>query len=277
MKYILIVVVYLVFSACDYADIPCMFVAKNSVNERFKKSQEYNKNTAFVEIYSENDNYIITVASDAHIGKTKNFDAFIANSKAINAKAMVLNGDMCNGNDYDYNLLEKHLPLWSEQKYFLVVGNHELYFDGWKYFFEKFGSSTYYFTVKTNNSTDLYISLDSGSGTLGSYQLAWLKQLLETDRNKYRYCIVFTHNNIHRIRRTGSTNPVSEEVRVLTDLFYRYNVNMVIMGHDHVRNVIEFGNTTYITLDALQDANKSASYIKIWATSQKITYEFVAI
>ena len=54
MKQIPILVVCFVFSACNYADIPGMFVVKNSVNERFTKSQAYNKNRPFVEIISEN-------------------------------------------------------------------------------------------------------------------------------------------------------------------------------------------------------------------------------
>ena len=43
-----------------------------------------------------------------------------------------------------------------EKPVFLITGNHDLFFDGWKTFYEFFGSSTYYFTVSTPEVPDLY-------------------------------------------------------------------------------------------------------------------------
>jgi UDP-2,3-diacylglucosamine pyrophosphatase LpxH len=263
------------FSACNYADLPGMFVVGESVNDRFEQSMQYNSENQPVEIIVSNSEYIICVAADVHIGSTKNFDKFLLKSKQINAEAVVLNGDICNGNDYDYDLLEQHLPAFSQQKYFMLVGNHELYFDGWEHYFEKFGSSTYYFTVKTPNASDLFICLDSGSGTLGKKQINWFKELLKNNRSNFRHCIVFTHNNLYRIRRTASTNPVVHEMRVLTDLFARYDVNMVVTGHDHIRNVLEVGKTTHITMDALLDGFLEASFLKLTIQHEKIAHEFI--
>jgi hypothetical protein len=72
-----------------------------------------------------------------------NFNAFLQQSKTLNAAAAVLDGDICNGNDYDYEELKRNLPDTSELRYFMIAGNHDLFFDGWKYFYEEFGTSTY--------------------------------------------------------------------------------------------------------------------------------------
>ena len=189
-------------------------------------------------------------------------------------QAAVPNGDICNGHDYDYENLQAALPDTADLKYFMLAGNHELYFGGWEHFSKAFGSSTYYFTVKSGAETDLFICLDTGSGTLGSRQLEWFKEVLNDIRPAHRHCVVFTHNNLYRIRKTASTNPVQEELQVLTDLFARHNIGMVINGHDHLRNVLEFGKTTHITMDAAFDGFEKASYLTLTIDHNGVGYEF---
>jgi 3',5'-cyclic AMP phosphodiesterase CpdA len=213
--------------------------------------------------------------ADVHIGGTENFDKAIQLVKGSNTTALVLNGDICNGNGYDYDSLEQHLPEKTDLMYFMLAGNHELYFGGWNEYYNRFGSSSYYFTVKTPVATDLYICLDTGSGTLGSKQLAWFKKLLVESRLQYRRCIVFTHNNLYRIRHTLSTNPTNEELLVLTELFAKYKVDMVVTGHDHFKNVIKLGNTTHITMNALHDGFMYAGYFQINIKEGQLSYEFV--
>jgi 3',5'-cyclic AMP phosphodiesterase CpdA len=119
--------------------------------------------------------------------------------------------------------------------------------------------------------------LDSGSGTLGSEQLQWFKNLLENQRQIYRHCILYTHNNLFRFRRTFSTNPKIEEIQVLLDLFTRHQVDMVVGGHDHFRDETVFGNTTYIIMDAFLDRSNHASYFHLQQKNGKLQYEFVPI
>ena len=157
----------------------------------------------------------------------------------------------------------------------MVVGNHDLYFDGWKQFYSLFGATTYQFTVTTPQGTDLFIGLDTGSGTLGSDQLEWLENVLKNERANYRHCILFTHNNFFRIRHTFSTNPLVEELQVLMELFIKHDVDMMVTGHDHKKNVVKFGNTTHITLDALQDDFKDAGYLKLNIAPSEVGYEFI--
>ncbi len=141
-------------------------------------------------------------------------------------------------------------------------------------FYSRFGSSTYFFTVKTPKATDLFICLETGGGTLGNKQLDWLINIFETKRLDYRHCIVFTHNNFFRTRHTDSTNPPVEEIHALLELFIRYHVDMVITGHDHKQDTEVFGNTTYIIMDALKDGESNAGYFQIRVKSSTIGYKF---
>ncbi len=277
MKAIVALILGLIFSACNYADMGGMFVVNESVNERFEQSLEANKLNGNTELIVAVDEYNIAVMADVHIGGTENFDKAIQLVKGSNTTALVLNGDICNGNAYDYDSLEQHMPNKAELPYFMLAGNHELYFGGWNEYYSRFGSSSYYFTVKTPTASDFYICLDTGSGTLGSKQLKWFKELLENSRNNYRRYIVFTHNNLYRIRHTLSTNPTNEELLVLTELFAKYKVDMVVTGHDHLKNVIKLGNTTHITMNALHDGFMYAGYFQLNIKEGQLSYEFVDI
>jgi len=105
-------------------------------------------------------------------------------------------------------------------------------------------------------------------------RIAWVCNFLESSRKNYRHCIVFTHNNLLRFRPTLSTNPYVEEVQVLLDLFLRHRVDFVITGHDHIRDSAIFGNTTYITMDALLDMNPQAGYLELYVREDEMQYSF---
>lgn len=267
----------LFFASCNYADMGGMFVVEASVNQRFEQSVQWNSKHSQKNIEVQTDNYKFFVAADVHVGQTQNFEYFIAQAQANNANAMVLVGDISNGNVFDYEKIVAALPEKNLMPWYMTAGNHELYFDGWKHYFKFFGSSTYYFYVETPAAKDLYICVDTGAGTIGSKQLSWLKNLLENEREKYRRCVIFTHNNLFRARRTASTNPVVEELHVFAQLFAQHKVDYVITGHDHLQNVLQFGNTTHVTLDAMYDGFIFASYFVLEAKEGVLNYKFVDI
>ena len=141
-------------------------------------------------------------------------------ASAKSADGVLMIGDLCSGNEEDYDTLNAVINRYSHLPSLQLVGNHDLYFEGWQYFYNYFGSSTYYFSVSTPSDSDLFIMLDTGGGTLGDLQLEWLKNLLNTEREKFRNCIVLTHNNIIKSRFTTSTLPMQEEVKVLSAITF---------------------------------------------------------
>jgi predicted phosphodiesterase len=187
---------------------------------------------------------------------------------------IVIAGDLTTGHKEDMHIMKSRLEMNSPLPYFPVTGNHDLYFEGWEAYLEVFGSSTYTMEVRTPDTSDLYIFLDTGSATLGNKQTNWLKAILEDQRKQHRHCIIVTHTNFFRAHRTTSTNPLVDELYFLLDLFTDHSVDLVIMGHDHRRSVERFGPTTYITLDALLDGYKHASFLELHSTDNGITYDF---
>jgi predicted phosphodiesterase len=264
-----------VCNACEKSDLSGFFIASESVNLRFEQSMEWNAFHPYHEIVVPSEDYVILSMGDSHVGSINNLTTFLNIAKSANASAIVMVGDLTSGNASDYDVFQENIPDPDSLPSFLMVGNHDLYFDGWKQFQSRFGSSTYIFTIKTPAAKDLFICLDTGSGTLGNKQLDWLKEILQTSRNEYRYCTVFTHCNLFRNRHTLSTNPLVEELEVLIDLFTIHHVDMVITGHDHKKFSDHFGNTTYITMDALMDGLDYSGYFQLNIKNGNLDYEFV--
>lgn len=253
-----------------------LLYSKTRVKERFDFSIATNETLGPRNIITSSDTYSLFFASDIHMGGTQNLSKLIDSAKGHQAKAMILVGDLTTGKAEDYDVFRQHLPDTGQLTTFLAIGNHDLYFDGWQRFKDYFGSSVYTFTVQTPVATDLFICLDSGGGTHGPDQLQWLRKILQEQRTLFRRCIVFTHNNFFRAHHTPSTNPQVDEIAVLIDLFLRHSVDLVVTGHDHKRSVEVFGNTHYVTLDALKDTNANAGYLVAEVDNGTIQYNFVS-
>lgn len=268
-------VLTLLLTGCNNVlDFSGFIYSPDRVDDRFVQSDTWNQIHPFKTLTVNSDTYQILIAGDSHIGGLVNFDKLVNEAKKPENTAFVMVGDIVTGQKTDYDKLKNGLPDFSQVPYFLMVGNHDVYFNGWKTFYEYFGSSTYYFLVQTPTAKDIYICLDSGGGTLGEKQLAWLKNVLEKERQNSRNCVIFSHVNFFRDHHSGSTNPLETELEVLLPLFAKNRVNMVIMGHDHDRAIDKLGLTTYLTMDALKDNVFNASFVKLKITENKLGYEF---
>lgn len=261
------------FYSCDL-DLSGLFRSTDRIEDRFVQSAEYNSEHPFKNVVVTDSVYTVVVASDLHVGETKNAKKLFNLYDSSDYSAMVLVGDLVIGKREDYEVF-KSLTDSIEKPFFLMPGNHDMYFDGWKTYYEFFGSSTYYFTVTTPDTADLYICLDSGGGTFGKSQMDWLENVLLTERSNYRYCFVFSHVNMLRTRRTTSANPIVEETAFLINLFTEYNVNIVVNGHDHVQDAAKLGNTTYLITDAVVDSYEDAGYLLLSVDESSTDYEFV--
>ena len=274
MKIFFMLIAALSVTACEVVDISGMFLSDENVNQRFQQSVEWNALHPFREITVPTDDYLLLSMGDSHVGGTNNLDTLFSVAMELDAEAVVMVGDLTTGHAEDVDVLEQHLPHTDSISSFLMVGNHDLYFDGWSDYYSRFGSSTYLFTIRTPVAADLYICLDTGGGTLGNLQLDWLKDILETVRPDHRRCVVFTHNNLFRFRRTMSTNPNVEELMVLLELFSEHQVDMVVTGHDHEHFTQQFGNTTHIVMDALKDGLSNAGYFQLNIEEGQLSYRF---
>lgn len=267
---IILLIICLLLSSCEYLDFKGMVVTYTNADERFEKSMAWNEANAPFSVTSIDEDYTFFILSDSHLGGTKNITSMYEAASKESADGILMLGDLCSGNEEDYTTLNDIITSYDSIPSFQIVGNHDLYFEGWEYYYRYFGSSTYPLTVNTPSGSDLFIMLDSGGGTHGELQLDWLKEILENQRQNYRNCIVLSHNNILRSRYTISTLPMNEEVKVLVDLFLKHNVDYCFTGHDHKYDEFTFGNTKYLVTDALLDGNKDAAYLKLNVVSGTI-------
>jgi hypothetical protein len=270
----LLIIILSCNSCLKDADLSGFLHSTDPVNKRVKESLEWNDHNPDKDVAIDDKDYSLLIAGDTEVGGTTNLDTLISRAKSPGVEGFVIVGDITSGDPKGYDILEHELDTKNQSTAFFILGNHDLFFNGWDRYYSYFGSSTYAFTVKTSDASDLYICLDSGNATIGSIQLDWLSDLLAKERKDHRFCIVFSHVNFFREHHTFSANPLVDELHVLLDLFYRYSVDMVITGHDHHRSEEYFGKTHYITLDAMYDGFKDASYLKLKIKNGELTTNF---
>jgi hypothetical protein len=265
----ILAVTVLILTACTRSEDQA-----ETADQRFRQSMDWNEAHHENEISLPASDYTILAMGDSHTGTTRNLKSFFRLAKSGSAAAVVLLGDLTGGKSSDYDVFQKAVPPVDSLLSFPIAGNHDLWYGNWKEYYSRFGSSTYFFLIRTPGAEDLFICLENAAGTLGEKQLDWLETILKTRRSDYRHCIVFTHCNILRPRQTESTSAPVEEIEVLLDLFNRYNVELVVTAHDHKHDVEVLGKTSYIIVDALEDGLSYAGYLRINATHSGLTYNF---
>ena len=267
--------------SCERLDIVNMLLPlAKDVNKRVEESLAWNSTASVQTISVPDDDYRWYVCSDVHI----------EDARPANLKAMV-QAEKADEKAYFYQLLgdlifgREHMDWVTEivddpanDPGFVIIGNHDLFFDNWDAWKGAFHTSTYYYFVQTPGFKDIYIMLDSANGTLGEKQTDWLVDVLSKQRPGCRHCFVSVHTNIFRsdLSQFPSTNFTLEETYYLLDLMSHGSVDMMIAGHDHSRDVTTYNGVTYITLDQIKDGASNASYMVV-GVGQTVDYQFVPI
>ena len=266
-------------------DMVGMFAGSSpTIDERFEQAQEYNNKHGFVTLKALTDDYKVHVCTDTHISRTQvNWTKFIESYRAdMNCPVAIHLGDIIDAqNHFDemYSAYEAvSINPAKRDTLMVVTGNHDIYFKQWPLFLDKFKTCTYYFIVETPSGyRDLFICYDSADGTLGSKQLAWLKEKLEwADTQNFRHIIGCTHT--HLFKRDGSqghtSNYTIEETYALINLYASHGVDMIWSGHDHTREITRVSGITCIVVDSMKDEDKRPYYMLV-TMGENIAYEFV--
>lgn len=113
-----------------------------------------------------------------------------------------------------------------------IVGNHDLYNDGWENWKKNCfpNTSTYFFKTEGTGCSLSWYFLDSGSGMIGANQMDQFEALTTADSNKK---IVFSHYpiNAKNVTYYSLSNPI--EIARLNKIFYRNNIKLSLEGHFH--------------------------------------------
>lgn len=263
---------------CSHLDLKGIFMPTgDGVEARFEQSMEINPDLRAGSV-DVKENYVIYVAADPHIDQTHtNLESFNDDFRNDTEAAFgVILGDCTDLRDNLHNYLDA-LDYSSDrhafnQAIFHILGNHDLFFNGWVNFKEDIGPSVYWFEAVFEGGKDLYISLDTATGTLGRKQTEWFKTFIAENRQNYRHCIILTHTNFFYTdtSQTSSGNMSIEECFSLIDHFGKHNVSLVLQGHDHFREDLTYGNVRYTVLGAISDKSESPEYLKITVGSDGI-------
>ena len=283
VRYTILAIAVALFSSCDTVDVKGLFAPTGDVvNRRFEKSMSLNGGKAVATIDAE-ESYLFYVCTDPHIDNTsinlREFSTRMRNDGE--ALFGIVLGDCANRRDIlpNYVAAIEYVDLvhFSNKPIFSVIGNHDLYFDGWDSFSKLLGASVYWFDVVHGKGKDLFIALDSASGTLGRKQMKWLREFLAEEREKYRHCIVLTHTNLFYTdnSQVGSGNLALEETALLTDLFIQHNVTLCLQGHDHYREDLVLDGVRYTIIGTIQDSFDVAEYLTIRLSDDGAEYNWV--
>lgn len=275
----------LVICGCSQFEIKGLFVPTGDVVQtRFEQSANMNEGLK-AGVVEADENYVFYAAADPHVTNTNThltiFNDIFRNDD-MSSFALIL-GDCCSMRDN----LSKYLDALAyyperhefDHRIFHTLGNHDVYFDGWKDFRDMIGPSVYWFEVSFPQGKDLYIALDTATGTLGRKQTEWFRNFLEKNRHSYRHCIIFTHTNLFYTdnSQTGSGNLPFEETWSLIDLLGRHNVSLVLQGHDHYREEITFDNVLYTIVGTISDKSEAPEFLRVEVTSEGILLDWNSI
>lgn len=275
MRYLIISLILILLTSCRYDFAGFVSPPSKTVETRFEESMQLNTSDTVISLPSIS--YQMAFCSDVHVNdRAHNLHLFlneVKKNKDILATAIL--GDITDMPGGMFIAKDTIISAKLDIPIKYVVGNHDLYFDQWEDFKECFGSASYYFIIQADTVSDLFIVLDSGSGTIGKKQLAWLEDILKSRRSLHRHCIVLTHTHFwdSEMSQFPTGNFPVEETAVLTNLFTKYGVDLVLSGHDHKAEVKMFNDVCYIVTDAIHDGVEKWSYL-IVKFDDKIDYTF---
>lgn len=270
------------FIGCNSVDMKGLIVPTSDVvDSRFEQSMTMNQNKALASLETE-ESYTFYVCTDPHIGDTninlREFSTLLRNDAT--ADFGIVLGDCTDKRNAFQNYVDAISLVEGEQHtnkpIFSLIGNHDLFFRGWDEYAKLLGPSVYWFEVECGASRDLFITLDSASGTLGKKQMKWLKEFLATERAKYRHCVVLTHTNLFYTDNTqqGSGNMALEETALLADLFSRNKVTLCLQGHDHFREDLMLDGVRYTIVGSIRDEAEAPEYLVITMSNSGAEYRW---
>lgn len=271
VKRILPVILSIALYSCNSLDLKGIFIPTgDSVEKRFVQSMDMNENLKAETLYADY-GYSFYVAADPHINETCNnlykFNCELKNDGDALFGAIL--GDCTDIRDnfplyFDALMYDPHRHSFN-QRIFHILGNHDMFFNEWTVFRESAGASVYWFEVICPDGKDLFISLDTATGTLGRKQTEWFRTFLAENRKSYRHCVVLTHTNFFYTdtSQDSSGNMPIEESFSLIDFLGKQKVSLVLQGHDHYREETTYNNVRYTVLGAISDKMEAPEYLKV--------------
>ncbi len=205
---------------------------------------------------SNTSNFSFIAISDVHFGRgNQEVEDFINEIKKISPAPdfciclgdIVEHGIKSEFSDYN-DFVEKIKSVVTSEKVYTVIGNHDLFNDGWDYFERMIYpyTSLFHFTI---GNYSFYFT-DSASGSLGPKQLKTIKSAMRADSTRNK--IFCTHYPVYGSADSFDSyyslqNP--EETALLLTLLEDTNTRLYLSGHIHNyhKNKLSRNLTEYVT------------------------------
>ncbi|OQW53467.1 MAG: hypothetical protein A4S09_07660 [Proteobacteria bacterium SG_bin7] len=267
---IFLIFMCLFFSACNNFNF-------EGIRERFRENFSGNLGAPSNIDPAGSNSFTFAVFGDTHVGLTSTsfISSAMMKSKNDGDAFVVVAGDLTNlGKADEFNAYIGTMNA-SAHLYRSVIGNHDLYFDGWTNFKQYVGRSIYSF-----DADNVHFSiLDSGNGTLGEAQLNWLKSDLAATSQPIK--IVVSHyapvsGELDNLFKLAS----EEECAILKNILHRNSVNYFVAGHYHGFREMKLGNTTYIVtggVNSFLDPGQSNHLVRFTVNGNSINHQKVEL
>ncbi|MDR0706540.1 MAG: metallophosphoesterase [Treponema sp.] len=231
-------------------------------------------------------NYTVLILADIHFGAHPDhpdlpYDEFfqwLEGKKAAGetpAFCLVLGDNAEAGTEEEYlqfkDLSDKlESDTYGKIPVYSIVGNHDLYNNGWRQYTKYCKPYISYYRFNTGNFS--WYALDSGSGTLGGSQLKNLVSNLKADPKPK---VVFSHYPMYGGGNFYFSLSDPHERAALISAFAKNNVKIVLEGHQHPGSFYDFGSFKEYNVSAFRD-RQSWHLLTVDEENETVTLETFA-
>ncbi|MFM8313413.1 MAG: metallophosphoesterase family protein, partial [Deltaproteobacteria bacterium] len=218
-------------------------VAKSDYHSRFQQSSVLAKPT--FNLGGLGTQFTFLVASDIHMSgtDTSRLETILDAAKTNNDSFVVFLGDNIDkGEKNDFETLKAKVAQYGfQEKAIFLLGNHDVFYDGWSAFKDLIGPSHY--SVTLGNCR--FIVLDSADGLIGEEQTEWLEEELKTSGPVHT--LVLSHYMpVVPGQRTYLKLANEVESIQLMKMMSRFGVNAWLGGHYHSYIQEKIEGVTYL-------------------------------
>ena len=219
-------------------------VAKSGYEERFKESRGLVAPSFSVTGVSSGD-FTFSLVGDVHLGgdDTSRLRVILQAAQDHNDAFIIFLGDMIDkGVKADFETFIAQVKEFGfENRAIYVIGNHDIFDDGWTHFRDLMGPSHYDVTLGNCR----FLILDSADGMIGEGQTEWLEKRLKEPAAVHT--IVLSHYlPVVPGQRTYLKLANAIESMNLMKLLTRFGVKAWLGGHYHSFTQAEIEKVTYL-------------------------------
>lgn len=263
MKLILSISLFLLFFSCSYVDIGGLFYSSD-VNDRFNERESL-KDFKAPDVSDDDFSFIVITDTHYYQNQSGYLKQIEENREKWDIDFVIITGDVVqNGLKESYDLYLEDLKNITIPVY-TVIGNHDIYNNGYDIYKKVIGRTVYDFMIGKNQ----FIFLDTANGTLGNVQKKYLEDTLE--RSDAVNKIVFSHYSLtDKELQSPTALTYPEECYYLFDLFEKYVVDYFISGHLHFYDKKEIKGVKYIIVENRN--GNSNYYLKVTIKNNVINH-----